>query len=126
MVAARWSDAEFEVDEAQLAAVGFLARYRGRTLEAYRHDLRCFFQWTVEVGVVCWRRRARTSSSTGRPLEIGGLRLRRSTVACRRSVASIDSRMSTAGSRRTRPSTCDDLRYIPPLPHTHTRPYPAL
>jgi hypothetical protein len=27
-------------DEAQLAAVSFLARYSGRTLEAYRHDLR--------------------------------------------------------------------------------------
>jgi len=35
---------EFEDDEAQLAAVSFLARYRGRTLEAYRHDLRGFFQ----------------------------------------------------------------------------------
>ena len=31
-------------DEAQLAAVSFLARYSGRTLEAYRHDLRAFFQ----------------------------------------------------------------------------------
>ena len=34
---------EFEFDEAQLAAVSFLARYSGRTLEAYRHDLRGFF-----------------------------------------------------------------------------------
>jgi hypothetical protein len=33
---------EYEVDEAQLAAVSFLARYSGRTLEAYRHDLRGF------------------------------------------------------------------------------------
>jgi integrase/recombinase XerD len=32
-------------DEAQVAAVAFLARYSGRTLEAYRHDLRMFFQW---------------------------------------------------------------------------------
>ena len=32
-------------DEAQLAAASFLARYSGRTLEAYRYDLRCFFQW---------------------------------------------------------------------------------
>jgi hypothetical protein len=37
--------AEYEVDDAQLAAVSFLARYSGRTLEAYRHDLRGFFQW---------------------------------------------------------------------------------
>jgi hypothetical protein len=33
---------EFEVDEAQLAAVSFLGRYSGRTLDAYRHDLRGF------------------------------------------------------------------------------------
>jgi site-specific recombinase XerD len=38
---------EFEVDEAQLAAVSFFARYSGRTLEAYRHDLRGFFQWAT-------------------------------------------------------------------------------
>jgi hypothetical protein len=32
-----FDDAGF--DEAQLAAASFLARYTGRTLEAYRHDL---------------------------------------------------------------------------------------
>jgi site-specific recombinase XerD len=32
-------------DEAELAAVAFLARYSGRTLEAYRRDLRSFFDW---------------------------------------------------------------------------------
>jgi integrase/recombinase XerD len=32
-------------DEEQMAAASFLARYSGRTLEAYRHDLRKFFQW---------------------------------------------------------------------------------
>jgi site-specific recombinase XerD len=32
-------------DEEQIAAASFLARYSGRTLEAYRHDLRGFFQW---------------------------------------------------------------------------------
>jgi hypothetical protein len=30
----------FVPDEAELAAVSFLARYSGRTLDAYRHDLR--------------------------------------------------------------------------------------
>lgn len=35
-------------DEAQLAAASFLARYDGPTLEAYRHDLRGFFQWAVD------------------------------------------------------------------------------
>lgn len=38
-------------DEAQLAAASFLARYSGRTLEAYRHDLRGFFQWATDSGV---------------------------------------------------------------------------
>jgi site-specific recombinase XerD len=40
-----------EFDEAQLAAVSFLARYSGRTLEAYRHDLRGFFQWATDRGI---------------------------------------------------------------------------
>jgi site-specific recombinase XerD len=39
------------VDEAEIAAVSFLARYNGRTLEAYRHDLRCLFQWAADAGV---------------------------------------------------------------------------
>ena len=43
--------AEYEVDEAQLAAVSFLGRYSGRTLEAYRHDLRGFFQCATDHGI---------------------------------------------------------------------------
>jgi integrase len=39
------------VDEAQLAAVAFLARYSSRTLEAYRHDLRALFQWAADYCV---------------------------------------------------------------------------
>ena len=38
-------------DEAQLAAAAFLARYSGRTLDAYRHDLRMFFQWASDNGL---------------------------------------------------------------------------
>jgi hypothetical protein len=38
----------FVPDEAELAAVAFLARYSGRTLEAYRHDLRNLFQWAAD------------------------------------------------------------------------------
>ena len=34
-----------DVDEAELVAVAFLARYSGRTLEAYRHDLHSFLSW---------------------------------------------------------------------------------
>ncbi len=36
------------VDEAHVAAAAFLARYNGRTLEAYRHDLRGYFQWAAD------------------------------------------------------------------------------
>lgn len=39
------------VDPPELAAAAFLARYQGRTLEAYRHDLRRFFQWARDVGL---------------------------------------------------------------------------
>jgi integrase/recombinase XerD len=38
-------------DEAQLAAGAYLARYSGRTLDAYRHDLRIFFQWAADIGL---------------------------------------------------------------------------
>ena len=36
-------------DEGQVAAAAFLARYSGRTLDAYRYDLRCFFQWPANA-----------------------------------------------------------------------------
>jgi integrase/recombinase XerD len=42
---------EARFDEAQLAAVAFLARYSGRTLDAYRHDLRMLFQWSADNGL---------------------------------------------------------------------------
>ena len=44
-------EAPFALDEDQLAAVAFLARYSGRTLEAYRHDLRALFQWAADHGL---------------------------------------------------------------------------
>ena len=40
------------IDEAELAAAAFLARYQGRTLDAYRYDLRAFFQWAADEGLV--------------------------------------------------------------------------
>lgn len=43
---------DFALDQAHLAVVAFLARYSGRTLDAYRHDLRSFFQWAGDVGLV--------------------------------------------------------------------------
>ena len=36
-------------EEAHVAAGAFLARYSGRTLDAYRYDLRYFFQWATDV-----------------------------------------------------------------------------
>jgi integrase/recombinase XerD len=36
-------------DEGQVAAAAYLARYSGRTLDAYRYDLRCFFQWASDA-----------------------------------------------------------------------------
>ena len=47
----RMTGAEHEVEEAQLAAISFLARYNGRTLVAYRHDLRGFFQRATNHGI---------------------------------------------------------------------------
>lgn len=38
-------------DEAELAAVAFLARYNGRTLESYRTDMRQYFQWCHHVAI---------------------------------------------------------------------------
>jgi integrase len=44
----RTAEGDDPVDEAELAAAAFLARYQGRTLDAYRYDLRAFFQWASE------------------------------------------------------------------------------
>jgi site-specific recombinase XerD len=45
------SDTQGDASDPHLAAAAFLARYSGRTLESYRHDLRAFFQWTTDVGL---------------------------------------------------------------------------
>ena len=42
---------EIPIDEAHRAAAAFLARYRARTLDAYRYDLRVFFQWAADHGL---------------------------------------------------------------------------
>jgi hypothetical protein len=41
---------EYLVDDAQLAAAAFPARYSGRMLDAYRH-LRGFFQWAADNAI---------------------------------------------------------------------------
>jgi len=45
------ADEKDPFDQAQLAAVAYLARYSGRTLETYRYDVRVFFQWCADVGL---------------------------------------------------------------------------
>jgi site-specific recombinase XerD len=47
----RTADGDGAVNEAELAAAAFLARYQGRTLDAYRYDLRAFFQWAADDGL---------------------------------------------------------------------------
>ena len=42
---------DVHLDGGQLAAVAFLARHSGRTLDAYRHDLPMFFQWAADHGL---------------------------------------------------------------------------
>ena len=95
----------YRLDEAQLAAVAFLARYSGRTLDAYRHDLRTFFQWAADRA---WRSRRDPGPHRAVPgLDgAGAWPPRRSTGGCRPCAGSTGSPTSTAGSRPTRPSTC--------------------
>jgi site-specific recombinase XerD len=104
----------FEIDEAQLAAVSFLARYSGRTLEAYRHDLRGYFQWAsdndlavlnatrphIELFRACLEDRGLAASTTG---------------ASRRCAASIGLLTSTGGSDPTQPSTFVGPRFTRPM-----------
>lgn len=40
-----------EMDPLKLATMGFLARYRGKTLQAYTLDLKSFFGWCESVGL---------------------------------------------------------------------------
>jgi hypothetical protein len=67
-------EAAWSVDEAELAPAAVLARYSGRTLEAYHLDLRWFFQWTAARGLdvlavarVHIERRAPRTSSISAP-----------------------------------------------------------
>jgi len=45
------SDGSSRPDEAELAAAALLSRYQGRTLDAFRYDLRAFFQWAADSGL---------------------------------------------------------------------------
>lgn len=70
-------------DEAELAAVAFLARYSGRTLEAYRHDLRSFFTGPHRQHSKYSLRPAHTSSCTATTWNSEASPRRRSTGGCR-------------------------------------------
>ena len=95
----------YPLDEPQLAAVAFLARYSGRTLDAYRHPLRNLFQWAADHDLA-------VLEATRAHLELYAPRWRnedsqhrRSTGACRPRAGSTASHTSTGGSPPTRPST---------------------
>jgi hypothetical protein len=64
---ASWDEA-IGPDEAELAAITFLARYGGRTLDAYRHDLRNLFQWAAD--------HTGSGSNVAREATLGGPRRR--------------------------------------------------
>ena len=57
-------------DEAEVAAAAFLARYNGRTLDAYRYDLRTFFQWAADAGLAVLDPAARTESGVTDPFKL--------------------------------------------------------
>ncbi|MGH9115275.1 MAG: tyrosine-type recombinase/integrase [Acidimicrobiales bacterium] len=89
-----------EPDEAELAAVAFLARYSGRTLDAYRHDLCNLFQWTADHGLaVLEATRAHLelyrSSMEERGLEASTIDRRLSTACGFYRFAHIDGRISS-------------------------------
>src|SRR5215218_5091204 len=98
------------LDEAQLAAAAFLARYSGRTLESYRTDLRQFFQWAHDVGLPPLDATRSHIELYRATLEHKGLApstidRRLSTVCGYYRFAHIDGRM-TANPAQYAPSTC--------------------
>ena len=115
----------FERDEAELAAASFLARNSGRTLEAYRHDLRGFFQWAADNHLEVLK-------ATRPHIELfrawmEDRQLAASTIDRRlsRCAASTASPTSTAGSDRTQPSTSAARRSTQPTHEDSTAPSSA-
>ena len=94
---------EFEFDEAQLAAVSFLARYSGRTLEAYATTCAASSNGPPTTASSCSGRIVRTSSCSAPGWRTAGSPRQLSTVASRRSVGSTGSRTSTDVSAEPRP-----------------------
>ena len=90
------------IDDAQLAAVAFLARYNDRTLDAHRHDLRNLFQWAADHALPV--------------LEASRVHLEmyRSSMAEQGLAAStIDRRLSTAGGFYRSPTSAHHAGAVP-------------
>lgn len=112
-------------DEAQLAAAAFLARYSGRTLDAYRHDLRGFFQWAADSGLVVLEVTRPISSGIAARWRSADSPRQRSIGGSPRCVASTASHTSTGGFRRTRRNMSGVLRSTHPMPAAWIAPSSA-
>lgn len=99
------ADQERCVDEAELAAAAYLARYQGRTLDAYRYDLRAFFQWAGDEGLVILSATRPQIELYVRAMEGRGLAATTIDRSYPPSAASTALPTSTAGSPLTRPNT---------------------
>ena len=77
----------------------------GRTLDAYRSDLRGFFQWAADSGLDVLSTTRPQIELTSGPWRNAAWRPRPSTGGCRPSAASTASPTSTGGSPPARPST---------------------
>ena len=93
------------LDESEVAAAAFLARYSGRTLDAYRYDLRTSFQWAADAQLAVLEAQRPHIELYRTSME--ERQLAPSTVDRRlpRSVGSIGSPTSTAGCQPTQLST---------------------
>jgi hypothetical protein len=118
----RAAKADDPVDEAEVPAAAFLARYQGRTLDAYRYDLRAFFQWAADEGLDILKASRPQIELYVRAMEARGLAAttidRRLSTVC----GSTASPTSTAASPPTRPSTFAGPRSIPATPAASTAP----
>ncbi len=101
-------------DEAQLAAASFLARYSAQTVDAYRHDLRSFFNWAATCGLEVLTPPGRTSNCTVTTWNNAAWPPRRSTGDCRRCAGYPASLPSTGGSPPTQPNTSVSARAVSP------------
>src|SRR6476619_311040 len=87
------------IDDAELAAVAYLARYGRRTRDAYQHDLLSFFAWATEMRIpVLTATRAHIELyrawMEGRGLAASTIDRRRSTVCGYYRLAHIDGRIA--------------------------------